>query len=106
MPQDYERHFADRSAGGSFGRATMQPVDDRPMADFRVCSIDPGCPCGAGGDATHPDPEPQPEQLGEVWCDKCDQPAVSSYRLTTGALVFRCSLHGWLLKAPGMRRWR
>ena len=39
-------------------------------------------------------------KLAQVWCDKCDAGATSSYRLTTGELVFRCSLHGWLLTAP------
>lgn len=67
-------------------------VDDRPGADFTMCTIDPGCPCGAGGDATHS------EDLAEVWCSRCDQPATVSVKLTTGETVFRCAQDAWLIR--------
>lgn len=38
--------------------------------------------------------------LAQVWCDRCDQPAVREIRLTNGETAFRCDQHAWLLIAP------
>lgn len=40
-------------------------------------------------------------ELSEVWCAKCDQPATAEIRLTTGETTARCASHAWLLRAPG-----
>jgi hypothetical protein len=69
-------------------------VNSGQVSDARTCDVDPGCPCGAGGDATHDD------SLAQTWCDKCDLPAWKAIDLTSGVTAFRCSQHAWLIIAP------
>lgn len=39
----------------------------------------------------------------EAWCDQCDAPASTEFRLASGRIVAKCPTHAWAYIAPDGR---